>query len=174
MSKTCFVVSPIGDEGSKERKHANNVYNFLIKPVCEKNDLNPLRIDQKFNSDMITSSIFHCLDTYDLVIVDISFLNPNVMFEYGYRFSKGKKLVAIKDKNLVENFPFDIKDIDTMHYSLEPDDIFNSVELLNQYVRNTLTSGNRTFFSKTIEDTTVEIVREEDGSVSLDVHDLIK
>ena len=34
--KKCFVVSPIGDENSDVRKNADQLFNYIIKPVCEK------------------------------------------------------------------------------------------------------------------------------------------
>ena len=32
--KKCFVVSPIGEEGSEIRKRADQVYKYIISPVC--------------------------------------------------------------------------------------------------------------------------------------------
>ena len=31
----CFVISPIGEEGSEVRKRADKVYKYIISPVCE-------------------------------------------------------------------------------------------------------------------------------------------
>lgn len=33
--RKCFVVSPIGDDGSDIRKNADQLFNHIIKPVCE-------------------------------------------------------------------------------------------------------------------------------------------
>ena len=33
--KKCFVVSPIGDEGSEIRKRADQMFKYIIAPVCE-------------------------------------------------------------------------------------------------------------------------------------------
>ena len=34
--KICFVVCPIGSEGSETRKRSDELLNYIIKPVCEK------------------------------------------------------------------------------------------------------------------------------------------
>ena len=33
--KRCFVISPIGAEGSPTRQHADDVYDFIIKPALD-------------------------------------------------------------------------------------------------------------------------------------------
>jgi len=45
MNKVCFVISPIGEEGSKERKHADRVMNEIIKPI----------VGDKFGYDSLVS-----------------------------------------------------------------------------------------------------------------------
>jgi len=34
-SKRCFVISPIGEEGSDVRKHADDVFDYLIEPAMK-------------------------------------------------------------------------------------------------------------------------------------------
>ena len=42
----CFFITPIGEEGSKTREAADDVFHGLVKPVCEKIGYNPIRADQ--------------------------------------------------------------------------------------------------------------------------------
>lgn len=62
----------------------------------------------------ITRTIIKKLFNADIVIVDISTLNPNVMFELGLRLSLPKMTIIIRDD--ATDLPFDIKDIYILDY----------------------------------------------------------
>lgn len=119
--KKCFVVSPIGDDKSDVRRNADQLFNHIIKPVCEKCGFNAIRIDHENTPDSITQGILDCLYNYDLVIADLTGHNPNVFFEIGYRTSIGKPIIHLKRKG--ENIPFDVSSIRTLDYDLTDLDI---------------------------------------------------
>lgn len=62
----------------------------------------------------ITRTIIKKIFNADIVIVDISTLNPNVMFELGLRLSLPKMTIIIKDDETT--LPFDIKDFYILSY----------------------------------------------------------
>ena len=35
MDKVCFMITPIGKEGSEVRKNADEVMEYIISPVCQ-------------------------------------------------------------------------------------------------------------------------------------------
>ena len=109
MSKICFVISVIGDEGSPERKHADELLNFIIKPVAEELGYTVERADHDSRPGMIPHQIIEKILRSDLVIADLSFPNPNVYYEIGIRHCTGKRFVhvALFDKPL----PFDIAQV---------------------------------------------------------------
>lgn len=77
--KMCFVVSPIGDEGTDVRKNADQLLNHIIRPVCQKCGFEAIRIDQAYaKPDSITQAILDSLYKADLVIADLTGHNPNV------------------------------------------------------------------------------------------------
>ncbi len=43
--RSCFVISPIGAEGSPVREHADEVYDFIIKPALDSCDVEAFRSD---------------------------------------------------------------------------------------------------------------------------------
>lgn len=79
--KKCFVVSPIGDPGSQIRKNADQLYQHIIKPVCEKCGFVAERVDEFNTSGSITQEILDALNDYDLVIEDLTGHNPNVFLK---------------------------------------------------------------------------------------------
>lgn len=119
--KKCFVVSPIGDTNSEIRKNADQLFNYIIKPVCENCGFKAIRIDQENTPDSISQGIIECLDKYDLVIADLTGHNPNVFFEIGYRTAKNKPIIHLKRKG--EEIPFDVSTIRTFEYDLTDLDI---------------------------------------------------
>ncbi|MDR2555382.1 MAG: hypothetical protein LBC64_08145 [Fibromonadaceae bacterium] len=65
--------------------------------------------------NLIHSNIVKNLYESDLVICDISGLNPNVMLEMGIRLTFDKPIIVIKDKET--DYPFDIKPLEYIPYS---------------------------------------------------------
>lgn len=114
--KKCFVVSPIGEEGSEVRRRADQVYKYIILPVCDECGFEAIRVDKINQSDSITQTIIDYLTSSELVIADITGHNPNAFYEMGYRASTGKAMIHLREKN--EKIPFDIAGIRAFDYDL--------------------------------------------------------
>ncbi len=114
--RKCFVVSPIGEEGSEIRANADKLYKYIIKPVCDACNIEAERIDKRNDANSISQSIIESLETYDLVIADITGHNPNVFYEMGYRARTKKPMIHLRKKG--ENLPFDISTIRALEYDL--------------------------------------------------------
>jgi hypothetical protein len=61
FSSVCFVITPIGDDESEERRHANMILKSVIEPVASELGLAALRADQISRSGIITQQIFEYL-----------------------------------------------------------------------------------------------------------------
>src|SRR3990167_4308895 len=61
FAKMCFVITPIGEEESAERKHANMIFKNVIEPVVADLGLTARRADQIDRAGLITQQIFECL-----------------------------------------------------------------------------------------------------------------
>lgn len=79
--KECFVVSGIGSEGTDVRKRADQVFKYIISPVCEECGFNVVRVDKVNQADSITQTIIEYLINSELVIADITGHNPNAFYE---------------------------------------------------------------------------------------------
>lgn len=134
-TKTCFIVSPIGAEGSEIRKRADQVFKYIIAPVCTSTGFNPIRVDQLNQPDSITQTIIDYLKNSELVIADITGHNPNAFYEMGYRAATNKIIINIKDKN--ENIPFDIAGIRAFDYDLSD---LDSVEEIKSRLIKTIST----------------------------------
>lgn len=114
--RKCFVVSPIGEEGSEIRVNADKLFRYIIKPVCDACNIEAERIDKCNDANSISQSIIESLETYDLVIADITGHNPNVFYEMGYRARTKRPMIHLRRKG--ENLPFDISTIRALEYDL--------------------------------------------------------
>src|SRR2546423_12316911 len=87
--KTCFVIMPIGSDEAY-RIYLNR-YENLIKPAIEGVLQGDLRVFDAIRADFIsrTGSINHMVLRHlyeaDVVIADLTDLNPNVLYELGVR-----------------------------------------------------------------------------------------
>lgn len=105
-TKSCFVISPIGEESSPARIRSDKVFQHVIKPVCDACGYAPLRSDIEPTPGMIGHQIVSHLLRDDLVIADLTGLNANVFYELAIRHMVRKPVVQIIQKG--EALPFDI------------------------------------------------------------------
>ncbi|MEO6068903.1 MAG: hypothetical protein ABIN57_10050 [Chitinophagaceae bacterium] len=131
--KTCFVISPIGQDGSDTRKAADDLFDLIIEPALEKFDFNVVRGDKIFNTNAITEDIINLVQNSELCIIDLSNQNPNVFYETGRRHETAKPFIHIKRKG--EQIPFDIAGIRTIDYDLsDPRKTRESIDTLRKFI----------------------------------------
>lgn len=105
--KACFVITPIGDEGSPERKHADAMLRHLITPVLEQFKVTPIRADKIGKPGHMTKQMVEYIAFSKLCITDISFGNQNAGYELGIRHTL--KLPSIQIVRKGDKIPFDIQ-----------------------------------------------------------------
>jgi hypothetical protein len=102
-----FVAMPFSE---KSKDHApgyfDEVLKHLITPAAVKANFNA-RTAKKAGSEVIQSTIVNDLDNADLVIVDLTEHNPNVLFELGMRIAFNKPVCLIRAKGTAPIFDID-------------------------------------------------------------------
>lgn len=115
--KTCFIVTPIGDDNTAIRRHIDGIIDQAIIPaIGEMFQVKVAHRDYEIGSinDRVIQSVYNS----DLVIANLTGLNPNVMFEIAIRYSFGKPAIVIAEKGT--KLPFDIVDENTIFYINDP------------------------------------------------------
>lgn len=112
MSKVCFLIAPIGDDGTDQRKHSDMMLASFIERAMEGSGYNVVRADRITDPGMISGQVIDYLLNSALVIADLSFHNPNVFYELAIRHMVGKPTIHIIRKEDV--IPFDVKDFRTI------------------------------------------------------------
>ena len=106
FEKTCFYITPIGDLDTEQRKHSDLFLAHIVEPALESFDLRVVRADRIDKPGVITKQIIDYLIKSRLVIVDLSFHNPNVFYELAIRHMMKKPVVQITRRT--DHIPFDI------------------------------------------------------------------
>ncbi len=105
-SKTCFYVTPIGDDGTEIRKHADMMLKHVLEPALKPLGFDVVRADKIERSGLITQQIFEHLAMSRLCVADMSFGNPNAFYELGVRHVVQKPTVQLIRKG--DKIPFDV------------------------------------------------------------------
>ncbi len=125
-SKTCFVISPIGEPKSETRSRADRLFKYIITPAVKILGYIPIRADQISEPGIITNQIIENVVESDLVIADLTGHNPNVFYELAIRHSIKKKYIQLIQ--IGESLPFDIKVTRTIQYDLQDLDNVDKVK----------------------------------------------
>ena len=130
--KICFIVTTIGESGTPTRERADNVYKYLIAPVCEDLGYKPIRVDHVNAVDNINTTIINYLKTAPMVIADMTDHNPNAFYELGFRQALELPLVPII--KVGGNLPFDVMTTRTVFYDTDVAKIEDSKENLKSKI----------------------------------------
>ena len=95
---TCFVISPIGKEGTDIYQDYKDLLDLIIIPALEVYDMNVMRGDHAITEDKIDASVIKNIQDADICICDITEPNPNVYYELGRRDETGKPVMLLKRK----------------------------------------------------------------------------
>jgi hypothetical protein len=103
----CFVIGPIGKQDSLERKHADLLLHAVIKHTLEGGELGykVKRADEDADPGMIGDRVISDIIQAELVVADLTDLNPNVLYELGIRHSTQKPTIHVAKAGTL--LPFD-------------------------------------------------------------------
>lgn len=133
--KICFIISPIGEPDSDDRKLADEKYDLVYKPVLEKLGYTPIRADKENSSNSISRGIVKRLIDSKLVIADTVGYNANVFYELAIRNAIKKPVIIIKE--LGQKLPFDVADKRAISINMKDNRQWtNAKEELEQHIIN--------------------------------------
>lgn len=113
-TKKCFYITPIGDKSSEQYSKLEGLKENVLKPVLETRGFK-LEVAHTIDSlGSINDQIFDRIVSSELVIVNLTGLNPNVMYELAVRHSFGKPCVMICEYGT--KLPFDLSNDRTIFF----------------------------------------------------------
>ena len=127
--KKCFIITPIGENGSETFRMAKGVIESVIKPVLKRNGFEDIKPAYEIlDSGMIGNQIVDRIVNDDLVVANLTGNNPNVMYELAIRHATAKPIIHICEFGT--KLPFDIKDNRTIFYK---NDMLGTKELEKEF-----------------------------------------
>lgn len=108
----CFYITPIGEEGSDERRHSDLFLSQIVEPALEQFGLKVVRADKIGKPGIISRQIFDYILNSKLVVVDLSFHNPNVFYELAIRHMLKRPVVQLSRAR--DKVPFDLNQMRTI------------------------------------------------------------
>lgn len=129
--KSCFIITPFGEENSATFRKAKGVIDSVIKPVLIEFGFADVKPAYEINiSGMINTQIINRIISDDLVIANLTDNNPNVMYELCLRHVTAKPIIHICQNGT--SLPFDIKESRTIFYE---NDMLGVEELKSKLIK---------------------------------------
>lgn len=134
--KTCFIVTPIGQVGSDINKRAMGLIDAVISPVLSNFNFVAVAANHISSSGSINRQIFKQLTDAELVIANLTDLNPNVMYELAIRHAVRKPVVLMAEDG--QKLPFDLYDQRTVFYTNDLHGVNDAKARLKEFIESAL------------------------------------
>ena len=147
---SCFIIIPLSTPGrllgtyGGDDEHFKHVLDHLFIPAVESAGMTAIPPVAK-GAELIHGEIIKNLESADLVLCDMSILNPNVFFELGIRTALNRPVSLVRD-DVTETIPFDTNIINNHKYksTLSPWTLDKEVRALTEHLKASLVSAPET------------------------------
>lgn len=132
--KKCFIITPIGDEGTGIRRHIDGIINAVLKPVVEDEFGYELEVSHRIDAPgNIPKQVILSIYKSDLVIANLTSNNPNVMYEIALRHCFGNPAIMIAENGT--KIPADIMGERTIFYTNDATGVLELREKLESMIQ---------------------------------------
>ncbi|MCK0471407.1 hypothetical protein [Halalkalibacter sp. APA_J-10(15)] len=112
--KEAFIITPIGPDDSSIRRAADGLIDSVIAPILEEIGFEVEVAHRMTTTGSITKQVISAIVNSELVVANLTGLNPNVMYEVAIRHATRKPLVQLCEHDT--KLPFDLIEERTIMY----------------------------------------------------------
>jgi hypothetical protein len=141
----------------------DDVYKGFLHPVLKESGFDVKRADDIENQQNILRDIVEQIDRSDLIVADLTGLNPNVFYELGLAHALRKSVLLITQS--IEEVPFDLKSYRLLEYDTHFARIENAKGQLSRYTIG-FRDGSITFGSPVTDFYPDDAVQSVQGSAA--------
>jgi hypothetical protein len=124
VKNKCFVIMPFADE-------FNHIWEAIHEVGTKDCHLMVSRADSNTKQSDLTGNVFSHLNDSELVVIDITGTNLNVIFEFGYAVAQKKYIIPIT-QGKVRDLPSDLRNYLFLTYHKDQIDEFK-IDLRNRF-----------------------------------------
>lgn len=104
---TCFVIMPF-------KEPYNTCYREVLQPSLKKVGLRVVRSDEIFHPKAFIQTIWECIIDADIVVAEMTGMNPNVLYELGLCHAIDKTVIMMTQT--IDDLPADLRYINCICY----------------------------------------------------------
>lgn len=104
---SCFVIMPF-------REPFDSYYSQIIQPAARQSGFSVSRSDEVYHPQAFVQTIWDCIITADVVIAEMTGVNPNVLYELGLCHAIDKTVIMLAQS--IEHIPADLRHINCLIY----------------------------------------------------------
>ena len=94
----------------------DELFEDVIRPVCAEMDIEAYRASDIYRPGVIIQDIIQGLAESQVVIAEITPVNPNVFYEVGYSHALHKPTILLANRAETDNLPFDLRGFRVVFY----------------------------------------------------------
>jgi hypothetical protein len=168
QKRACGIIMPIAGDADYTSDHWRRVQRIIVRSI-EKAGMAVRLVWENPEVDVIHARILQGIYESDVVICDVSGLNPNVMLELGLRLSTKRPTIVITDN--VKKPPFDIGVFQYHSYQrdLEYNAVDGFIEEISKKIKQVSEAYEQKRYKSFVENFTFEVVEPTEVSVPADV-----
>jgi len=125
---TAFTAMPFGSEPLQF------VYEQYIKSTLSECQVECVRGDDMFGSDVVMEDVLAGILNADLIIADLTGLNANVFYEVGLAHGIGKPVLLLAQS--LDDVPFDLRHRRILIYDYSPPGVLAFASKLKEHIRS--------------------------------------